>query len=172
MLTINLDVDNIGLVEQIDVTPQQIKQAYNRAVARTIDFISVRLAKELSLALDVPQRVLKVRMMKRTANGFGYLWIGLNPVNAEYVGVARQTKMGISVRKHKFDDAFIGRMSNGKIGVFRRKTEKPLPLENVKVDLFKEAGIEELFTRYQRQAESYFEKQFAHELTFIKSKAK
>lgn len=172
MLTIDLDVDRADLGAQLQATPVQIKQAYHWAVSRTLQFISTRLAKQMSVDLDVPQRTLKFRIKTRMdrANDAGYFWVGLNPVNAEYVGAARQTKMGVTVRKHQFDGAFIGRMENGKIGVFRRKTEKPLPLENVKVDLLKDAGIEELMARYQRQAEQYFEKQFTHQLNYVVTK--
>ncbi len=173
-LSINIDVNNLDLASQVGATSKQIKDAYNRAVMRTINFISTRVARELSQALDVPQRTLKFRMMKRIdrANNFGYLWIGLNPVDTAYLGKARQTKIGVSVRKHRLEGAFIATMPNGKIGVYKRKTEKPLPLEKVRLNILETAGIEEIITRYQRQAERYFEKQFTHELNYIKSKSK
>ena len=131
MLAVNLTLDGFDIPAVFEATPEQIKQAYRRAMGKTIRWLSTRINRELGKQFDLPQRVFQVRTKRNFDNEMGSIWVGMNPIAANWLGKARQTKKGVSVRSHRFDGAFIAKMKNGHIGIFRRKTNRPLPIETV-----------------------------------------
>ncbi len=173
MLAVNLDFDRFDIPAIFEAKPTQIKQAYRRAMGKTIRWLSTRISRELGKQFDLPQRVFQVRTKRSFDNESGSLWIGMNPIAASWLGKSRQTRKGVSVRSHRFDSAFIAKMQNGHIGVFRRKTQRPLPLETVEVKM-NSGGSEEIdfnIAQYEARASKYFQHTFEHELNYIVQKA-
>lgn len=171
MLAVNLDFDRFDVAAIFEATPAQIKQAYRRAMGKTIRWLSTRVSRELGEQFDLPQRVFQVRTKRSFDSESGSLWIGLNPIAASWLGAARQTRKGVSVRKHRFDHAFIAKMKSGHLGVFRRKTHRPLPLEKVTVKLDGSAEINSNLSSYEVRASFYFKRSFERELNYIIQKA-
>ena len=173
MLDINLQLDAFNIPALFQAKPAQIKKAHRRAMGKTLRWLNTRITRELGAQFDLPQRVFQVRAKKQFDADSGSLWIGLNPIAAHWLGRARQTKKGVSVRKHRFAGAFIAKMSNGHIGVFKRSSSKSLPIETVRAKIAEgsSADIEEYLERYKAQALPYFQRTFEHELNYIMDKA-
>jgi hypothetical protein len=179
MLAINVDFDHLDIVALFSATDQQIKLAYRRSMGKTIRWLSTRITRELGKKFDLPQRVFQVRAKRSFDNDMGSLWIGMNPIAANYLGQARQTKKGVSVRSHRFNGAFIAKMKNGHVGVFQRgarsiKNGKVYyPLETVKAKMTSGTSeeIDVNIRDYEARAADYFKRTFEHELTYIIQKA-
>lgn len=174
MLDFKLEFDRFDIPAIFEATPGQIKNAHRRAIGKTIRWLSSRISRELGQQFDLPQRVFQVRSKRSFDHESGSLWVGLNPIAASWLGKGRQTKTGVSVRSHRFKSAFMAKMANGHIGVFRRKTSKPLPIEavTVKVNSGGSGEIEASLTRYEDRASEFYAKTFEHELSYILSKNK
>lgn len=179
MLAFNVDFDRFDIPAIFEATPAQIKQAYRRAMGKTIRWLSTRISRELGKQFDLPQRVFQVRTKRSFDNDSGHLWIGMNPIAASWLGKGRQTKKGVSVRSHRFDGAFITKMKNGHIGVFQRgdrsikngKVHYPLKTVAVKMNSGGSEEIDVSIAQYEARASDYFKKTFQHELNYIAQKA-
>lgn len=179
MLAVNLDFDRFDIPEIFAAKPAQIKQAHRRAMGKTIRWLSTRVSRELGQQFDLPQRVFQVRAKRSFDHEYASLWIGLNPIAANWLGKARQTRKGVSVRSHKFNGAFIAKMKNGHIGVFQRgerrirngKVHYPLEKVAIKVNSGGSDEIESSLADYQGRATTYFQNTFEHELKYILNRA-
>jgi hypothetical protein len=173
MLAFKLELDQFDIRGIFEATTAQISTAQRRAIGKTIRWLSTRVSRELSQQFDVPQRVFQVRAKRSFDDVSGSLWVGLNPIAASWLGRARQTKLGVSVRSHRFGGAFIAKMHNGHIGIFQRSTDKALPIETVRAKLVEgtSADISAFLAGYEAQASQYYAKTFEHELNYILNKA-
>ncbi len=173
MLDIQLSLDVFDIPAIFAATPAQIKTAQRRAMGKTLRWLNTRITRELGSKFDLPQRVFQVRAKREFNADSGSLWVGLNPIAAQWLGKARQTKKGVSVRKHRFAGAFIARMKNGHVGVFKRSSSRALPIETVTAKVVENgsAEIEEALARYEKQAVAQYRRIFAHELQYIMDKA-
>jgi hypothetical protein len=179
MLSVNFDFDQLDITAVFSSTEQQLKLAYRRAMGKTIRWLSTRISRELGQKFDLPQRVFQVRAKRNIDGDVGRLWIGLNPIAATYLGKARQTKKGVSVRSHRFNGAFIAKMNSGHIGVFQRGQRQIkggnvyYPLETVKAKMSTGTSneIDINIRDYQSRATDYFKKTLEHELNYIMQKA-
>ena len=113
-----------NVTARIEATPAQLTKASERAMKKTIRWLSGRVARELAQQLGVPQKYLKKRLLVRTA-GKGsdqvhILWMGAMPLAAEQAGKARQTRKGVTVGKRKFDGAFYRAVYNADENVYIR----------------------------------------------------
>lgn len=110
----------------IQATPKQIEVASQRALKKTIRWLSSRIAREIGQALNVPQksfkRRLSVKAVGRGSDQVHILWLGVAPLAAELVGRPRQTKQGVSVGKHRFQGAFYKDVYGDGASVWIRKS--------------------------------------------------
>ncbi|HHF3242392.1 TPA: hypothetical protein ACPJ2D_004432, partial [Vibrio alginolyticus] len=81
---------------------------------KTMRWMYTRAAREISQLTGIPQKALKFRFSLKTvgkgAEAVTILWIGISPVLAEKAGKARQTKKGVSLKKHRYEGAFVADM--------------------------------------------------------------
>lgn len=99
---------------KLAATPKQLEKAAQRAVKKTMRWMYTRAAREVAQATGIPLKALKPRLSLVTVGkgteAVTILWIGISPVLAERAGRARQTKKGVSVKKHRFEGAFVSDM--------------------------------------------------------------
>lgn len=154
--------------------PAEIRRAGNRAVRKTVRWGVTQIVRELASQSQIPQRVLKaggghkraVRVRTRMPTGSrtaGYLWVGVNPVKAIYVGKPRKLKKAVRVGKHRFDGAFLATMKSGHRGVFKRSRKSRLPIVEQTVPL---QGADSAIERLQGRIQGQLRKTFMHELNY------
>ncbi|PMN73159.1 hypothetical protein [Enterovibrio norvegicus] len=180
------------ITARIQATPAQLTKASERAMKKTIRWLSGRVAKELGQQLGVPQKVLKKRLLVRTA-GKGsdqvhILWLGARPLAAENAGKARQSRKGVTVGKRQFEGAFYRAVYNADPNVWIRArrnqgyttlTQKPrkpsgqklapeyagrFPVQRLGVEI--ETVAAEIFRRLNRRAIDRFNTLIEQELNF------
>ena len=149
--SLQIEIDAERLLRFFQQLPEAaFMSAWRRALRKTGNWVKSRVAKEVSKATKIPQKVLRSRMgfYLRDAQR-GKIWLGLNEVGAHRLGVPRQTRKGVSVRGQRFDSAFL---IPGKVGVFRRQGRERAPLERVNVDW--SAAGEAAFNRVVKEVEA------------------
>lgn len=120
----------LRLKNEIDIQPlQQLYQglsdaafqnAWRRALRKTGNWVRVHVAKRLSAATRIPQKVIKQRVyFFLRSQMHGKVWLGLNPIEAGRLGSARQTRAGVTVGRHRFPGAWVMRYRDPG-GVYRR----------------------------------------------------
>lgn len=177
----------------IQATPKQMEVASERAIRKTIRWLSGRVARELSQQLGIPQKNLKPRLLVRSV-GKGMdkahiLWMGVAPMPADLAGKARQTRKGVTVGKRKFEGAFLRSVYNPEENVWirarrnreqgyltmsrRRKanhrSQNPelagrFPIQRIGVEL--ESIATEIFRRLDRRALDRFKTLIEQELNY------
>lgn len=178
----------------MQATPAQIQVAGQRAIKKTMRWLTSRLARELGQALGVAQNAIKPRLSSK-AIGKGrdqvhVLWLGVAPLAAEKAGRARQTKRGVSVAKHKYQGAFVKNVYGDGNAVWIRKSRAAdlghnlpnwgrskggtgadtlnrgrFPVMRVALDVESVAG--EIFRRYDRRAIARFGELIDQELNYV-----
>lgn len=176
----------------IQSTPKQVHLATSRAIKKTMKWLSVRVARELSQKLGIPQKNLKARFSLKTvgkgANQAHILWMGVAPMSADSAGKARQTKKGVTVGKRVFEGAFLRSVYNpeknvwiraqrnldknyttlGKTRAGARSTKPELsgrfPLQRISVEIEPAAAL--AFKRLERRALDRFNTLIAQELNY------
>ena len=152
------------LTAGFDRQDPSIKRATKRAHAKTIKWLKTQVVRSLSRALKVPQNVLA----KNKRISFGHsekgavLWIGTNPISAQYLGKLKQNKRGVKAGKHQIDGAFIW----GKKGfVMKRKSGGSYPVDKIKYHINKTA---QQATKQVNKSVvvAYFSKAFERELNY------
>lgn len=108
------------------VKPKQV----SRASRLSINQVTNELHKQLggSLPRDAGTSVVgyrKVRAKKtlaksRSKTKRGVTWMGTMKIPAKYGGRMKQVHGGVKVGRHFFENAFIGTMKSGYVGVFKR----------------------------------------------------
>jgi hypothetical protein len=94
----------------IQATPKQMQTATDRAIKKTIRWLSSRVAREIGQALNIPQKAIKNRVVTSVVGSGServhILWLGVAPIAAENLANPRQTKKGVSVGRRRYDGAF------------------------------------------------------------------
>lgn len=105
----------------IQATPKQVEKASERAIKKTLRWLSTVVARELSKQLNIPQKVLKPRLSVRTVgegvNKAFIFWMGTSPMAAEQIGRTRQNRKGATAGRHRFEGAFVSRYSSSSVEV-------------------------------------------------------
>ncbi|NHR08072.1 phage tail protein [Chromobacterium haemolyticum] len=120
----------LRLKNEIDIQPLQalyqglsdaaFQNAWRRALRKTGNWVRVHVAKRLSTATRIPQKVIKQRVyFFLRSQMHGKVWLGLNPIEAGRLGSARQTRAGVTVGRHRFPGAWVMRYRDPG-GVYRR----------------------------------------------------
>ncbi len=178
----------------IQTTPKQMEVASERAIKKTMRWLSGRIARELSQQLGIPQKSLKPRLMVRSVgkgmNKAHILWMGVAPMSAELAGKARQTRKGVTVGNRKFDGAFLRSIYNPEKNVWIRarrnreqgyqtlsRTRKAnhrspsselagrFPVQRIGIELKSVAA--EVFRRLDRRALDRFKTLIEQELNYV-----
>jgi hypothetical protein len=96
---LSLSIDTAGTFEQVlarlDAIPQGINKAKARALRRLKTWLNRQVAKAVSAATGVTQAKWKALLRLRsgkTATGGIVIWIGTNPIAAQYLGKVTWTR--------------------------------------------------------------------------------
>lgn len=98
-----------------------MQNAWRRTLRKTANWVKSQTAKAVSKETRVPQKVIKKRLffsMKPGGNSCR-VWLGLNPLEADFLGRPRQTRTGVTVGSHRFKSAWIYRSRYSDGGVQR-----------------------------------------------------
>lgn len=171
----------------IQATPKQVEVASERAMKKTIRWLSGVVARELSQQLNIPQKVLKPRLSVRTV-GKGtdkafILWMGTSPMAAEQVGRTRQNRKGATAGRHRFEGAFVSRYSSTSVEVRirqqRNESAGHFPLNRkmtkgddrhrypvIRIGIEIDSVAREIFRRLDRRALDRFKTLIEQELNY------
>jgi hypothetical protein len=142
---ISLHVELSGLedvMRDIEAMPAQIDRAMKRTIRKGTQYAAGQVIRGLATANNIPQRILRNRRVKtRIGDELGSVWIGHNPVAVSYLGTPRQTKSGAKVGARAFPGAFVATMPTGHTGVFRRRGQSRLPIQEVMQPLDKAGQV-------------------------------
>lgn len=115
-----------------------MRNAWRRALKKSANWVKGQTAKHVSAEMHIAQKLIRQRLyfFLRSADK-GKVWLGLNAVEAHRLGNPRQTRRGVSVGRHRFDNAWIYRSKRGSKNdgkVFRRVGKARMPITAVKLD--------------------------------------
>lgn len=194
-IQLNFAKDISRATAQIAATPAQLEKAVQRAMRKTMRWLQTRVSRDLAKALGVSQKAIKHRLtLSHTGTGtkgIHILWLGTAPLAAEQAGKPRQTKAGVTVGKHKFPGAFYrdiygdgpkvwirasranalgldlpqwGKKQRARASALNQDQRGRFPVRRVGIDV--QAPANEVFARYQKQAEARFNQVLDQELNF------
>ncbi len=194
-IQLNFAQDITRATAQIAATPAQLDKAVQRAIKKTMRWLQTRVSRDIAQALGVSQKAIKHRLTLtqsgKGTKGIHILWLGTAPLAAELAGKPRQTRNGVTVGKHKFPGAFYkdvygdgpkvwvrssraaslgldlpqrGKAQRARASGLSAKQRGRFPLRRVSIDVQSHAN--EIFSRYQRQAETRFNQVLDQELNF------
>lgn len=154
-----------------------IEAAKKVALKRTARWAAALIKKKLAKANNMSTRALKGRVAVRIVNkyNYGYIWFGLNPVEAGRMGGARQSRQGVTVAGRFFEGAFKKAVFSSEQKVWRRtfrgkgsskrgKGDGRFPVEKMVVDIEDESR--RVIESMRPDVEKEFAKQLRKELEF------
>lgn len=145
MLNLTADIDKVTRELQRDLTTIQ-REVLPKALAATYPKVAAKIrtqgVREVSKAAKVKAKLVRPRFkgyFRKEQGGYKVRVFG-TPVPAIILGppgkAPRQTRKGVRVGSHTFPDAFVSTMKSGHVGVFARKTNKRLPINEQRVELW------------------------------------
>ena len=149
MIELKIDAARMRSIgDELGASEDDLKKAYNRALAKTSRALRTQARKALREGLKLRAAAvlnarLKLVRFRPRGRGLGgaLLWTGTNDLPARaFKGTPRQTATGASVGGRSFKGAFVGagQNSGGRI-VFRRKGKERLPIYAETVSIVEEA---------------------------------
>lgn len=118
--------------EAVGATEKIAEKSLLLSLKRTQKWLSTRVGRAVADAAKLPVRAVKARVRLRVPTAgrlHARIWIGLDPMAAGKAGKPRQTSWGVTVGKHKFDQAFVIRGTR----VARRVSHDRFPIETVRI---------------------------------------
>lgn len=108
-LRVEIDVyEALRILRQL--SPKAMQNAWRRTLRKTHVWIKGQVAKAVSKNSKIPQKVLRSRIyFFLKSYDTGKVWLGLNAVEADRLGIARQTRTGVTAGRHPFKSAWIYR---------------------------------------------------------------
>lgn len=178
---------------KITATPKQLEKAGQRAIKKTMRWMYTRAAREISQATGIAQKALKPRFSLKTvgkgSEAVTILWLGISPVLAEKAGRPRQTRAGVSVKKERYEGAFVSDLygyndavwirasrNNGRYTTTaKRRKANPnslpahlrgrFPVQHVAVDIADTAS--QAFKRLEARVPDEFRKKLDQEINYV-----
>lgn len=141
MLKIDIKTSDIErLIKDLDVDEKETIKALKMALRQTSTALKTLSLRELSKASGIQQKILRPRIKTsvREQGLSAVIWYGLNPVGLIRLN-PRQNKSGVQAGKIFRKSAFLvsikSKTGNLKQQVFRRLSDKRLPIEKQTVDV-------------------------------------
>lgn len=145
MIAVNVDAAEFYSVQRtLNATNAQIDRAAVRSVNKTLSWVAGQGRRAIAGAHDLPLKTLKGRVRIGKASGGhpkGSAWFGTRPIKAVYAGSPVQSLGGAKVRSHFFPGAFVARMPTGHLGIFKRRSQARLPIEEQMIRLRESQAI-------------------------------
>lgn len=165
-MNIELSVNDNALMQAFSHKQKKLEKAMQRAVRKTHKWLLRQLTIAIAKETLISQKGITPRVFsnfdKKTLKGS--VWVGLNPVSATKAGQPRQTKVGVSAGKYRFDGAFVAQFGSAPENVYRRKGRERMPVIKETIDI-KEPGYK-VIKRIESQAKHYFNQRLAEELNY------
>ena len=135
-----------GVITDLLATPVQVERAFARALGKMAAWLRAKSISGLAGELAIPARVLRRRLRsfklrRHKSSQTMTIWYGLDPIGFIYLGRPSKTATGLSIAGRDLPGAFVGRASNGRPQIFKRKGKSRLPLEIEKLDIEDKASI-------------------------------
>jgi glycyl-tRNA synthetase beta subunit len=155
------------ILKTLHATEEQIQKALFRSVNKLIRWLKSEAARQISQETQVQVKFIKQRLKTFLASKdkkSAILNAVLYGIRAIILG-AKQNRTGVRAGKKTFSGSFISKMPGSRAGVFRRKGQTRLPIQEQKVALepFASQALLYLLTKLNDK----FLKYFKHELKFI-----
>jgi hypothetical protein len=124
-----------GVLEKFDAAPEVIEKAMRFAVQRVTQWAVSQVTRGVAKAAGVQLRVIKGRVHITIRDGFGWVWVGLNPISARRLD-PQEVSGGVQAAGRFFPDAFIVK-GNGPLAgqVMVRRGPERLPIDKQVVDI-------------------------------------
>ena len=153
------------LAREFEQFPGAVAKAERRALKRTSDWARSQGAKAMALESHIQQGKLKKarRVLSKLRADEASVFLGTRPLRSGYIGKPIQQKRGARVGRIKFDGAFVARMRSGYVGIYKRRGQERLPIEE------QEAPVNLLpaeFERIARAANVKLLDEFGHQLRY------
>jgi len=158
-LSVRLDQPGyLALLADLDRAPLTTLTALRRTLSKTLTWMESNLLAAMAQNTGVPSSKLKaarrVKGYLGRGKGFasftlptsggteGIVFVGTKPVKAIYLGGAKQTATGVSVKGREFPHSFLATMPSGHLGIFHRSGKARLPIveDRVPVDIEESAA--------------------------------
>lgn len=120
--------------------PQQIARAsrltINQVISESHKKLGGNIPREAGTSVVGYRRVRAKKTLAKARRKVmvGVAWMGTLQIPAKYAGRAKNTKGGVIVGRHFFENAFVATMKSGYTGVFRRVSGSR-DIEQVMIDL-------------------------------------
>lgn len=163
MLKIELDFEDSieNALEGLDRTDKAVKRASDRAVRKVLAWARREIQTAVAKDADIPGRAVKFRLRHRFDNKTksGLIWMGLNPISAHHAGKPRQSKAGVSVRKHRFPGAFVADVNGPKVFIREGDERLPIRLETIDIETAGELAARRMEPRVNRRLMALMEQE-------------
>ena len=138
-LDIRVDAEEV-LKALRGLSQEAMLRAWRRTLRKTATWLKSRMAKTVNRETHFAQKVIKARLkyFQQTLDQ-GKLWAGLNPLNAAWLGKARQGKSGVTVGGYQFPGAWIMKHHPNR-GVFMRAGGARFPIVKKTIEWDAAAG--------------------------------
>ena len=136
----SITLDTSAVDAFLDATPRNIFNATRSAIRTTTTFSSKLMAQKMIEGTDLPGTVFKkTRVFNKARDDQGSVWLGENPVKAEFAGKMQQEHGRASAGKYFFPHGFVATFRNGHTGIFLHGPGRKLL--TAKIDLPMAPGI-------------------------------
>jgi len=119
------------IARQFHATEAQIHSAIKKAVARTTKWAAAEAPRRVAKAVSVAAKIIKDRVrftIILDRDGYGRVWFGLNQISLGKLN-PRQSRSGVTVGGRRIPGAFLATMPNGHMGVYVRRGNQRLPID-------------------------------------------
>ena len=141
--TLHIEIDNRRLKAIFaNISPAVMKNALRRSLRKTLNFVKSQVDEEVSKTIGLPPEVISKRVHLYLHVMRGKVWIGIDPLKAERLGIPQQTSSGVTVGRHSFRSAWL--MKSRPEGPVFRRTEM--------------GGIERVYFDWSEQGRAAFRK--------------
>jgi hypothetical protein len=114
-----ITLDTSAVDAFLGATPRNIFNATRSAIRTTTTFSSKLMAQKMIEGTDLPGTVFKkFRVFNKARDDQGSVFLGENPVKAEFAGKMQQEHGGASAGKYFFPHGFVATFKNGHTGLF------------------------------------------------------
>lgn len=136
MIEINIQSREIqAVIAELAATPRQVEAAWRRALNRTATTVRAAMRRDLRSELELRSAGVlrrRLRMARARTNSSGAsidLWLGQNDLApGAFKGRPRGSAGAVTFNGQRFEGAFVTRLPNGKVSIFRRVSGGRLPI--------------------------------------------
>lgn len=137
MLQVQL-VNADGVARTLNTVPALFNRAARSTVLRMAQRVEKGIEQRIATELALPKAGIgRYRVKSKRKGNVGLVWAGYNPVKAAYAGRLRQHDWGASAGQYLFPGGFIATMPSRHRGIFKRKSDRSLPIQEMTVSMLK-----------------------------------